>query len=172
MAPASEATMTEIYALVDPRDGDIRYIGKANNAAKRLKTHLLDSRRRDTPVYRWIRKLASMELAPAVRVLVTCDKGQWQSEERRLITALRPHCRLLNVAEGGDEPFCPTETRAANGRRNAASRSSTPLKRRVWELKREIGARLKSGEITESQRAKLRLAAAKAPHMFGQWAAV
>lgn len=49
----------QIYALRDPRDGNLRYIGKANNAEKRLKSHMKDSRHRKTPVYAWFRKLAA-----------------------------------------------------------------------------------------------------------------
>jgi len=43
-----------IYALTDPSTGEVRYIGKANDPSARLKSHLMDSRRRNTPVYRWI----------------------------------------------------------------------------------------------------------------------
>ena len=47
----------EIYALLCPNTKDVRYIGKANDSEKRLKSHIRDSRRRNTPVYCWIKKL-------------------------------------------------------------------------------------------------------------------
>lgn len=102
----------EIYALCHPDTGEIRYIGKANCAQKRLKRHILDARRRDTPVYRWFRKLAAEGKVPTVTVLHVCDGGPWQSVEIKAIADARASgCRLLNVAEGGDEPHCSVETR-------------------------------------------------------------
>lgn len=103
----------QIYGLFCPISGELRYIGKANNAAKRLATHIRDSRRRDTPVYRWIRKLAVERLVPVMRVLDEAD--DWQGAERRLISVSRAQGdRLLNVAEGGDAPHCTQEARFAS----------------------------------------------------------
>lgn len=106
-----------IYGLVDPRDGAVRYLGKANNPAARFKGHLRDSRRRQTPVYCWMRKLAGMGLAPTLTV-IEADCVDWRESERRLIAEARVRGdRLLNVADGGDEPHCPIEVRRANARR-------------------------------------------------------
>jgi hypothetical protein len=114
--------MTEIYGLLDPGTGELRYIGKANNSRKRLASHLRDSRRRDTPVYRWIRKLLSKGLAPELVVLAECD--DWKAKEIELIAKARGFgFRLLNVADGGDEPHCPMEVRRKNGRKSAAKRN-------------------------------------------------
>jgi hypothetical protein len=48
----------EIYSLNDPYTYKVRYIGKAKDSQKRLKSHIRDSKRRNTPVYQWIRSLA------------------------------------------------------------------------------------------------------------------
>lgn len=160
--------MAEIYALIDPRTGAIRYVGKANDSAKRLKKHIQDSRTRNTPVYCWMRKLAGMGLVPSVRVLEVTD--DWQEAERRLIDVLRARGeRLLNVAEGGDEPYCSPEQRAENGRRLSAAIHSDPFRHRIWEIKRAIACALKSGFLSNQHRAKLRLAAQKRPDLFGAW---
>jgi len=103
----------KIYGLYDPVTGALRYIGKANDAAARLKTHLRDARRRDTPVYRWIRKLARNGMVPNMKVLAECQPELWPSVEREIISQNEG---LLNVAEGGTEPFCPPEVRKANAR--------------------------------------------------------
>jgi hypothetical protein len=58
--PKKPSETAEIYGLLDPRDGKLRYIGKAVCAAKRLKSHLRDARKRDTPVYRWINELGGL----------------------------------------------------------------------------------------------------------------
>jgi hypothetical protein len=160
-----------IYGLCCPDTSVVRYIGKANDPAARLKSHLRDARRRDTPVYRWIRKLAAVGKAPTMMVL-EADCADWKASERALIAKYRAAGRLLNVADGGDEPFCSPEQRRKNGAANAAMIRSDPLRRRIWEIKRMIGYGLKRGEVSEAAKAKLRAAAQKAPHLFGQWAAI
>lgn len=161
-----------IYGLTDPRTGEVRYIGKANDAAARLKGHLRETRRRRTPLYDWMRKLADQRIAPGLVVLETCD-GDWREAERRLIAEARSRGdRILNLADGGDEPFCSAEVRAENGRKVAATRRIDPAARRVWELKRYVGWALKRGLGSNAARAKLRSAAARAPHLFGEYATV
>ena len=104
-----------IYALTDPRhSGEIRYIGKAKDPIKRLAGHLRESRRRSTPVYTWIRKLASLGMKPGLLVLET-DCADWEASERRHIAEGRANkLRLLNIANGGDGPECPEITRRTN----------------------------------------------------------
>lgn len=119
MTPEQEEA--EIYGLFDPESGELRYIGKANNSAKRLKSHLREVRRRKTPLYNW---LAKLELPPIVEVLErTCN---WREAETRLIAEHRAKgTRLLNIADGGDEPHCPKSIRADNGRMAAKKRNKT-----------------------------------------------
>lgn len=104
-----------IYALSDPRGGGVRYVGKANDPAKRLKSHLRDARRRRTPVYLWINRLLKAGVVPAITVLETCGVDEWPDAERRLIAKYRANGDLLNLADGGDEPVCPLSVRQANG---------------------------------------------------------
>jgi hypothetical protein len=107
----------EIYALIDPRDNALRYIGKANCSRKRLASHLRDMHVRNTPVYRWMRKLNGLGLRPSVEVLVSCPQNEWQGVEKRAIQFAKDSgARLLNVAEGGDEPYCSPEVRSANAK--------------------------------------------------------
>ena len=101
-----------IYGLYDSA-GCLRYIGKANDPRKRLDGHMRDARRRRTPLYDWINKHGR----PAMRV-IEADCEDWKASERRLIAEARARGdKLLNIADGGDEPFCPPEVRSANGRR-------------------------------------------------------
>ncbi|MGA0595623.1 GIY-YIG nuclease family protein [Enterovirga sp. CN4-39] len=153
----------EIYALTDPTSGAIRYIGKANDAAKRLKSHIRDSRRRNTPVCCWIRSLAERGKIPGLLVLVQCKAEDWPYLERLAIKAARDRgARLLNLAEGGDEPFCSAEVRAANGRAAAANRNH-----RLWYNMRYLGEALKRGYVSERTKVKMRAR----PDVFGQFAA-
>ncbi len=156
----------EIYALLDEL-GEMRYVGKANNSARRLRSHLLDSRRRDTAVYRWIRKCSQRGFTPTVKVLEVCPTEEWPTRERYWIAQLRETCHLLNCADGGDEPFCPPETRRANGKNVASLRSQDPLRFQIYKLKRQIGQGLHRGDVSESTKNKLRVAVAKRPDLFG-----
>lgn len=133
----------EIYGLIDPGTGALRYIGKANNSHKRLASHIRDSRRRSTPVYAWIRKLADFGLEPDLLVLSICGDESWQWEERRLIASARSQgLRLLNVADGGDEPHCPPHVRAMNARKQYEGRRNDPFKFAVHAFLREAGQQL------------------------------
>ena len=170
-----------IYGLYD-QAGCLRYIGKANDPKARLASHMRDSRCRKTPIYDWIRKHGK----PDMRILES-DCEDWKASERKLIEQARKRGdRLLNVADGGDEPACSLETRKANGARlqshpnTIAQRSANgfavsrklhadPKAKRVWELKRAIGTALRAGYLTECTKAKLRWAGWNAPHIFGDW---
>lgn len=110
----------EIYGLFDPLTDELRYIGKANNAARRLEGHLRDATRRKMHLYNWISKLVREGLVPVCRVLCTTDN--WEFEERRLIFENRLTGRLLNIADGGNAPkttcaSCRAGARAALAKR-------------------------------------------------------
>jgi hypothetical protein len=165
-----EEKTVQLYAIVCPESGEIRYIGKANNTHKRLATHLYDSVRRNTPLYRWMRALAKKGLIPEIRVLEIVAAKDWQAREVALIAEYRKTHKLLNVADGGDQPYCPPDICAMNARGATKKRSATPEAKRIYELKRDVGRILKSGYVTEAAKDKLRLAAKKAPHLFGKWA--
>ncbi len=127
----------DIYGLYDPTNGELRYIGKANCAAKRLKSHLRDSKKRNTPVYVWIRELASLGLIPVCKVILQTEN--WQADEVALIEQHKlAGANLLNVAIGGNEPFCSKAVRAANGAKNAADIHSDPKRKRLWYLKKRL----------------------------------
>ena len=160
--------MDSIYALCCPITGAIRYIGKAKDPSKRLVGHLRDSLRKQTPVYRWMRKLGQ---APEMRVLMLA--WDWRGAERQLIAQARADGeRLLNIADGGDEPFCSTEQRAKNGKANAAAIHSDAKRKRFWSLLQRLGVGLNKGYVSEETKAKMRAAAARRPDLFAQWTAI
>lgn len=159
-----------IYGLFDPRTGKLRYIGKARDAQKRLKQHLRDTMRRDTPVYRWLRKIAALGLSPLVTVLQRVKAEDWREAEMKLIARARQSgMPILNVADGGDEPYCSSEVRAENGRKNARAIHSNPARKRLWALKQQMSAALKQGYGSPELRARLRALAARDPKNFSLW---
>jgi hypothetical protein len=138
-----------IYALRCPTTGRVRYVGKANDPAKRLLSHIRTARRttiRRTPVMCWLTKLAQDGLRPEMIVLETVPEGQdWKDAERRQIAAHRAAGALLNVADGGDEPACSRETRVANGLMVLAAIKADPIRRGNREVLRRFG--IKAREV-------------------------
>jgi hypothetical protein len=139
----------------------------------RLKTHMRDRIRRDTPLYRWVNKLVSLGLMPSVSLILYCDDARWEHAERAAIAIARGHgVKLLNVADGGDQPFCPKSVRAENGREVSRRRTADPLKARIYRLKRDMNSALRRGDVPDEAKENLRRAAMVAPQVFGEWANV
>lgn len=172
--------MAYIYGLCDA-DGTLRYIGKANNVEKRLASHMREVGRRDYPLYRWIAKRGR----PLVVVLHECGDGEdWREVERRLIAEARARGeKLLNVADGGDEPHCPIEVRRANGRKSKNSGYLVSLRNDrlgmlVHDLKREsvtllrLARRFGMPDVEERTLARMRQLHHALPHLFPKWADV
>lgn len=157
--------VVSIYGLIDPRTGAVRYVGKAYDAAKRLQTHVRDSRRRNSPVHCWIRKLAESGLRPQIKVLETVA-GDWREVERRLRAEYRAAGKLLNVADGGDEPHCSHEVRAANAAKLNARRASDPVFEGLRRLFQRIGCEVhyleRAGKPERADRMRLALDRVKA----------
>lgn len=140
--PAEPKKFVQMYALCCPDSGDVRYIGKAACAKKRLSSHLRDAHRRNTPVYCWIKSLAARGLTPTLKVLdAQVPTEDWGSVEIRLIAEGRERGdRLLNVADGGDQPHCSRQTRVQNGRNSI---KKYPI---VFWLMRTMGMAVKERE--------------------------
>lgn len=159
--------MSCIYGLYDSA-GNLRYVGKANDAARRLRGHLREARRRRSPLYDWIRKHG----APEMRIL-EAHCVDWREAEKRCIRDARARGeRLLNIAEGGDQPYCPPEVRARNGRMLVQRIRSDGTFRQIWHRKRQLAQGLRDGLVSNKTRAKMRLAAKLKPELFGCWAGI
>jgi hypothetical protein len=153
----NDLLFVEIYTLSDPRNGEIRYVGKAVSAVARLKTHIRDARRRDTPLYRWINKLARDGVIPSVSVIDTCSPDDWREREISAIADERGrNPRLLNVADGGDEPHCPPDVRVSNARSVANAVHSNPERKKLWHRNQKLSLRIfkqiAAGEVSDAHR--------------------
>lgn len=95
----------QIYALVDPRDNEIRYIGKSVNPQKRLNMHLFyASHGAHTYALRWIKGLLNNDLQPILRILeenISTDQID-EREKWWIAEGFRRGWRLTNMTEGGD----------------------------------------------------------------------
>lgn len=159
----------EIYALTCPDTGSIRYIGKAADSSKRYASHMRDARRRNTPVYCWIRSLMEQGKAPGILVLERAV--DWIEAERRHISQARAEgVRLLNLAKGGDQPLCSPGVASANARRLNERMKEDGRMARIREIKRALSWAIRTDSLLPETKAKLRLAAAKCQRLFGEYA--
>jgi hypothetical protein len=99
---------THIYALHDPRDWAIRYVGKANNPERRARHHF--KRPKGAAFRRFVAELKSLGLALRVSVLRTCSQRDWANWEKFWIATVRASgAKLFNIAEGGNAPSTTPE---------------------------------------------------------------
>jgi hypothetical protein len=94
-----------IYALLDPRNGEIRYVGKSSSGLQRAQSHGGPKRLAadDTHKGRWIRVLAEQGLRYQIRVLEETTAEDLARAEVDWIA--RGHAlgwNLTNATDGGD----------------------------------------------------------------------
>lgn len=143
-----------IYALVDPRDGAVRYVGKAENVAQRLRLHLSEARKPTSQTHksRWLRALMSADLRPIIRALEVPAGQSWVEAERRHIGEQKAlGAVLLNLTEGGEglPPAALTPEAIAKA---AEARKNSP---RWRQAVLEANARRRGNPISPEHRAAL-----------------
>lgn len=93
-----------IYALREPSDGSIFYVGKAKNPATRYRCHF-KSARLDTNRFlcERVRRMKESGGRPILTILEVCDEQSWRIREREWIAFFRSiGVSLDNIAAGGD----------------------------------------------------------------------
>ncbi|HUY80090.1 MAG TPA: GIY-YIG nuclease family protein [Ktedonobacterales bacterium] len=94
---------TFIYALIDPRDQTIRYIGKSNDPQFRLIRHIRSRRIGKTIKNSWIISLISQGLLPVLQTIEEVPVEHWEERERYWIQYYREQgSPLTNGTDGGD----------------------------------------------------------------------
>lgn len=122
-----------IYALKDPRDGAVRYIGKANDPSFRFRRHLRAVE--GTHKANWIRQLRGLSLIPVLEILDEIPRSQWEFFERAYIKVYRESGALLtNLTKGGDgvEISCPVVLARMAAKRRG-SKHSPEIRRKMSE---------------------------------------
>ncbi len=134
-----------IYGLIDPRNGQLRYVGKSCSGMKRPLRHFQECELRAWPGHKanWIRQLLALSLKPEVVVLETCGSPEELSEAEQFHIAYfrMVGANLTNLTAGGDgipgcvrsESFCQKLSRHWRGR-------SKPRQQRIL-LSRARGGR-------------------------------
>ena len=102
---------TTIYAVVDPRNNEVRYVGKTvRKLNQRLSEHLRS--KANTYCAKWFRKLKSEGIKPEMLELEIVTED-WQGAEIFWIAYLRwLGARLVNYSAGGEGVLVKPEVRA------------------------------------------------------------
>lgn len=88
-----------IYALVDPRDSTVRYVGYSRSPNLRFRQHEAAENKNDK-LRAWQLDLIAARLAPRMVILTRAEKN-WEIHERRWIKYYRLRGRLYNRHQGG-----------------------------------------------------------------------
>ena len=170
-----------VYALVDPRDSAIRYVGQSQDPQMRLSSHVKNAHRGDNSHRsRWIRKLLEVSLEPTLHILQACSSREQASNSERfwISYGYAVGWQLTNMTAGGDGLFNPSdETRAKMSVNNASRRpevrekiresvraTMTPERRQRFsehnpmkkpEVAKKIAAGLRGRFVSTETRAKI-----------------
>lgn len=101
MSPVTRQSQSfRIYALVDPRTNEARYVGQtAETLNKRLMTHCNEAHRKSTDKNQWIQELKALDQLPEIRLLEQVQgrrKDAYESETRWIRQLRLDGHRLLN----------------------------------------------------------------------------
>jgi hypothetical protein len=92
-----------IYALSDPRNNQVRYIGKANNPEDRYTNHFNSARDKNTHKRNWINNVRKDGLRPELIIIDEVPKSEWVYWEKFYISLFKTWgFSLVNYTEGGD----------------------------------------------------------------------
>lgn len=90
-----------IYALIDPRDSVVRYIGKTINPKTRRYQHICKQDKRfDNFRTRWINSLLKIKLKPIFKILEVCPLDIFESREIYYISMYKSE-KLTNADDTG-----------------------------------------------------------------------
>ena len=127
-----------IYGLYDPRNGNLRYIGKTNNLQKRFYGHNLE--KGTNHKHHWINGLKEQGLKPEMRVIETIENSNdldWQEREIYWIKkSLDDGHPLTNLDSGGKSGMKKSqETSERIARANTGKKRSEETRLRISQSK-------------------------------------
>lgn len=154
---AQDGNTTFIYALVDPRTQQIRYVGKANDPQHRLRDHLREKRK--SYKNSWIKELRDNGLVPELQIVEEVPVTNWMERERYWIAYYRDlGMALVNGTDGGDGVHGMQHTPEARAKISAAGMGNQHSKGRhpTPEETAKRRSSLKGHVVTPETREKIR----------------
>ncbi len=96
--PGTLRSGQRIYALADPRDDSIRYVGCSSDPAKRLREHLRSKADNNEEKMAWIAELRDASMLPRLVILEEVEDSQraWEREDRWILYHLHGGEPLTN----------------------------------------------------------------------------
>jgi hypothetical protein len=145
---------TFIYGLCDPRNGELRYVGKTRNPRRRLSRHTTELKND----YRsnWIRSLLSDGFKPEMFIIEDVSDDKWDEAERFWISYFKYiGANLTNLSGGGRGVYGlspSTETKlklheANKGRKPSQQAIDGAVKRTKGRTLEEMYGNWKASEI-------------------------
>jgi len=97
---------TFIYSLVCPLDGQVKYVGKANDPKGRFRKHksLGDTNTGDNTAKNvWIKSLLDQGLLPILEIIEEVDVAEWKTKEKFYVRQFKENgIKLFNICGGGN----------------------------------------------------------------------
>lgn len=110
--PYQGSCAVRIYALIDPRDQTVRYVGATRRSlAERLTAHVYRPNGHNWQLAAWIGSLKRDGLKPVVRLLARKHESKWEKLEKHWSRWFRSRGALYNIADGGPSPRQAKELR-------------------------------------------------------------
>lgn len=148
-----------IYALVDPRNETVRYIGKSKDPKQRRRRHIIRARNGvDTHCYNWIRVLLSENLKPDLLVIEEVPESKWEESEKKWIAYYREEVDLTNTADGGNAPPIYQHTKQSRKRVGDFFRGKTlsdEHRLRISEGKRRMPHPFRGKKLSDEHKRKM-----------------
>lgn len=93
-----------IYALIDPLDNQIRYIGKTVDMEARYRHHVYSNHKPKTHKEKWIASLRANFLKPQYVILEECTEETWEEKEKYYIAYYKglANSKVTNLTAGGE----------------------------------------------------------------------
>ena len=148
---------TTIYALLDPRNNEVRYIGKTVQSLKeRLRSHLKAIKRETNHRTNWLNNLVKCGVTPSIIELEVVSSEEWEVAEIFWISYLKfLGASLVNSATGGagNSGFVMSEEQKQKLREINLGKIRGPC---ADETKAKISVANKGKERSDEHRQKLR----------------
>lgn len=98
-----------VYALVDPRDGRVMYVGRSVDIPKRFKQHVNCRWDRNRKKAAWIAELKKLGLSPDLEIIAKCNPMEAGEIEVRMIAIYRRMGQCELNLDGGTRFIAPSK---------------------------------------------------------------